>query len=82
MLVMMISLRWQLFVAWLAGRVPAKSRVARGSGSIGPILWIVVAFIIIGAVIAWWEASGSADLAAILGNFTSLLSDADRATAP
>lgn len=77
-----ISLRWRWFMAWLAIHVPVKSRTARGSGTIGPILWIVLAVIIIGAVIAWWEVSGATDLAAILGNFTSLLNEADRATAP
>lgn len=82
MLVTMIVLRWQWLMTWLAVHVPAKSRTAWGSGSIGPILWIVLAVIIIGAVIAWWEASGAVDLAAILANFTNLLSEADRATAP
>lgn len=72
-------LQWLL--AWLKARVVPKVRTAHGGGSIGPILWIVLAVIIIGAVIAWWETGGSADLSTVLGNFTKLLSGADTATA-
>ena len=78
---MAIQAQWQLFLAWLMVRVPRKARTAHGGGSIGPILWIVLAVIIIGAVIAWWETGGSADLSTVLGNFTKLLSGADTATA-
>ncbi len=76
-----IQMQWQLFLAWLTVRVPAKARTAHGGGSIGPILWIVLAVIIIGAVIAWWETGGSGDLSSVLNNFTSLLSGANSATA-
>ncbi len=79
----MAKLLWplQFFLAWLKVRIMPKMRVARGGGSIGPILWIVLAVIIIGAVIAWWESGGSKDLSSVLANFTSLLGGADSATA-
>ena len=79
----MSIMQWplQVVLAWLKAHVALKARTAHGGGSIGPILWIVLAVIIIGAVIAWWETGGSSDLASVLSNFTNLLSGANSATA-
>ncbi|POB12325.1 hypothetical protein [Sulfobacillus sp. hq2] len=68
--------------AWMHSRLAAKSRAARGGGSVGPILWVVLAVIIIGSIIIWWtKGGGSTDLSNVLSNFTGLLNGASSSTA-
>ncbi|POB12326.1 hypothetical protein [Sulfobacillus sp. hq2] len=73
-------------IAWwfarLQSRWAVKSQTARGGGSVGPILWVVLAVIIIGSIILWWtKGGGSADLSNVLSNFTGLLNGANSSTA-